>query len=270
MAHEREHLALRQHLGLQTAKTGQDVMRVVRSLPGREGPTDPVPFMQRYFEVEGINVRTEIVKYPNSNKVLILAPNHFSRRRVFTTQESWYALVLTTLAAKQACISTSHVAWFSLRLNSHRLERFDRKKFRETQNAAIKAFQWIPVELNGEGRLKNLGEMAGITKNASDSGQHIGYFPEQKPSHTLDRYHNAFPKFLKFMQLLDHPIQIIPTSIHFEGKTGHATFGCPIDFNTDTDINITARCTMIEIARNLPSKLRGHYKKAASSTTIGR
>ncbi|OGD85115.1 hypothetical protein A3B51_03375 [Candidatus Curtissbacteria bacterium RIFCSPLOWO2_01_FULL_41_18] len=241
----------------ESPKTLGQLYRSVREAAVRDERLDLLEYISRFLEHKNIRVTAQATEIPNPNSILIIAPNHFCRLPVLTTQESFKTTAVVTMAASDMRITGKHISWFMKRLNTG---IFDVGRFRETQNAAAKTFNSIPVEVDRRGKAKNLPEMQSALFRAIENDYCIGIFPEQQPSHSLKTYDVPYVKFLRFIASLQRPTQILPTSVFFVGNEAIVVFGELIDLSEHSDLTKIAERTITTIAKSLPRSLRGDYK----------
>lgn len=163
------------------------------------------PDMRDFLDLSGISVKAESQEAHNPSKFLIVAPNHHSRNRGYSTLESLYLVATSSVAAYDLNLADKHTAWV--------IKEVDEPKFgpqqleRAVQNATPVTYGTIPIRVEKKivwngivPKLKdwfaNRDEFRAQVAQNIASGNNIGYFPEQKPSRHLKEFHPAFPKFV--------------------------------------------------------------------------
>lgn len=210
-----------------------------------------------YCELKSVRIVASSAERPNPSIPLIITPNHYSQRLYSKTSEAFKDVVVTSLACYDQGLSKNHTVWFIKRLPIYPAGLG--MLVRKVQNASVVTYGSIPVEVRN-GSIANRNEMTEQYLEARQRGDNIGFFPEQKPTRALQRYHPDYITFLQFLRrLYPQGYQILPAAIFNEGKQTHVNFGNIIHVNSDIDERNVADQTLQIIAQNLPAGLRGPW-----------
>jgi len=213
--------------------------------------------IRRYCELKGVSIVASSAEKPDPSIPLIITPNHYSQRLYSKTSEAFKDVVVTSLACYDQDLSKNHTAWFIKRLPIYPAGLG--MLIRKVQNASVVTYGSIPVAVKN-GSIANRDEMTEQYLDARQRGDNIGFFPEQKPTQVLQRYHPDYITFLRFLtHLYPQGYQILPTAIFNKGKRTHVNFGNIVRVNFNTDARDAADQTLQIIAQNLPSGLRGPW-----------
>lgn len=184
--------------------------------------------------------------------------------------ESLALVAIATVSAEDLNLIDNHTAWVIRKLNVHRFG--PGILARKVQNATIVTMGSIPVVVERKLKFKkfvprfkdtlvNKSELAQLIATNVNSGNNIGFFPEQMPSRELAPYHPNFARFLDGFKFVADEFQILPLAIHYEDKyTARANFGPIINLDSQSSSAEVAQLTMLRIARGLPRQLRGAYR----------
>lgn len=213
--------------------------------------------MRWYCQLKDIRIESSSHNKPSSEIPLIITPNHYSDKLYSKTSDAFRDVVVTTLACIDQGLSQANTAWFIKRLPIYPVGLG--MLVRQVQNASVVTYGSIPVEVKG-GKITNREEMTKQYLEAKEKGDNIGFFPEQKPTKVLQRYHPDYIKFLSFLELLyPQGFQILPVAIFNDDRQIHVNFGLVIYAEVGNDKKYVADKTMLTIAQNLPSQLRGPW-----------
>lgn len=211
-----------------------------------------------------------LLEVPNSDKPLLLALNHHSRQRFFTTEESLRAVAIASVSAREYGITDKHIAWMIRELPIPPVGIG--KMARQVQNATGSVFDSVPARtirrLSLKGGIPSFKET--MTKDDTNSlitrvahrvqrGNALGVFPEQEPTFKLRPYHRNFSRTLDTLKLLTPEYQISTMACFYEGNVAHAVYGPVIDVQRDSDAREIATLVMRGIAQGMPQHLRGVY-----------
>jgi hypothetical protein len=233
---------------------------------------DLVDYLGAFLKSGNIILKTEAQSPVDPNKLLIIASNHHSRSKRFTTRESLRTVGIVSVSARKAGVSPSHIAWLIKELEIPAIGIG--KMPREVQNATIDVFGSIPA------RFKSSIERAGIFPkfvskpiNAAEvnekiglnfeAGNNIGIFPEQEPSFKLLQHHPSYPAVLglarRHAQLQGKELEMATLAVFYEDNVAHAAWGPRFDIKPNCDLGTIAAESMLGIASKMPQKLRGYY-----------
>lgn len=213
--------------------------------------------MRWYCQLKDIRIESSSHNKPDPEIPLIIAPNHYAERLYSKTSDAFRDVVVTTLACIDQGLSETNTAWFIKRLPIYPVG-FG-MLVRQVQNASVVTYGSIPVEVKG-GKIANRDEMTKQYLEAKKRGDNIGFFPEQKPTKVLQKYHPDYIKLLSFLeQLYPQGFQILPVAIFNDDRQIRVNFGPVIHAVVGDDKKYVADKTMLTIAQNLPSRLRGPW-----------
>ncbi len=231
---------------------------------------DMVPYLDAFIRVGGFTLKTEKGDLPDPNKLLIIAVNHHSRQRFFTTKESLRVVGIATVSTRNEGISEKDIAWMVRHLPIPLVGIG--KMARQVQNATGPVFDSIPArtvkKLSIKGFVPRYRETMtnedtiSLIKRVTHRVQNnfaLGVLPEQEPSFELKPYHRNFARTLDNLKLLSSDYQIATIASFYERNLAFAVYGPVIGIQKETDIHEAATKVMKGIAQGLPRKLKGHY-----------
>lgn len=229
-----------------------------------------VDYLSAYLKACGYKLKVVNGEVPNSDKPLLLALNHHSRQRFFTTEESLRAVAIASVSAREYGITSKPIAWMIRELPVPPVGIG--KMARQVQNATGIVFDSIPAKTVKKLSFKGFVPRYRETMTPEDanslitrvvdrvqSGNALGVFPEQEPTFELRPYHRNFTRTLDTLKLLTPEYQISTMACFYEGNTAFAVYGPVIDVRQDSPAAETATLVMKGIASGMPRNLRGAY-----------
>lgn len=227
-------------------------------------------YLSAFLNSEGYKLYVEKGEAVDSSKPLIVALNHHSRQRYFTTEESLRTVAIASVSARDHGVTEKHIAWMVRELPIPPVGIG--KMARQVQNATGPVFDSVPAKtvkkLTFRRGIPQLRETMTkddttslVTRVASkvQNGNALGIFPEQEPTFQLKPHHRNFERTLNSLKLLAPEYQIATLSVFYEGKLAHAIYGPVLEFTRESDARQTAIQVMQGIARNMPRDLRGPH-----------
>lgn len=233
-----------------------------------------VDYLSSFLNSEGYKLYIENGQALDPSKPLVIALNHHSRQRFFTTEESLRAVAIASVSARNGGVTDKHIAWMIRMLPIPAIGIG--KMARQVQNATGIVFDSLPATT-----VKKFSLRGGVPKyyetmtKADASSLNIrvasriqnnyalGTFPEQEPSFGLKPYHPNFANNIDRLRLVAPEYQVATRAIFYQGKLAHAIYGPRIDVHAGTDPHEASTTIMRGIASGMPRKLRGYYSKAA-------
>lgn len=232
-----------------------------------------VDYLSAFLNSEGYRLYVEKGEAIDPNKPLVVALNHHSRQRYFTTEESLRAVAIASVSARNEAITDKHIAWMIRKLPIPLVGVG--KLARQVQNATGTVFDSLPATTVKKFSLSR-GLYETMTKPDTDSlnirianrvlrGDALGSFPEQEPSFELRPYHINFANNVHRLRAIAPEYQVASLAVFYEGKLAHAIWGPVINVDKQSDHHEKAGEIMLGIAAGMPRDLRGHYAKSLQS-----
>lgn len=251
-------------------KTEKELFRDVIEAQYNGVKLDMVPYLDAYIKVGGFTLKTEKGDTPDPKKLLVIAVNHHSRQRFFTTKESLRVVGIASVSTRNEGISEKNIAWMVRHLPIPLIGIG--KMARQVQNATGPVFDSLPAKTVKKFSMKRLIPRYRETMTDEDTKSlmarvahrvqndfALGVLPEQEPGFELKPYHRNFTRTLNNLKLLSSDYQIETLATFYERNLAFAIFGPIISIQKDTDANDAATATMKGIAQGMPRKLRGFY-----------
>ncbi len=229
-----------------------------------------IEYLDAFLRSEGYTLKIETGEIPDPDKPLVLAVNHHSRQRFFTTEESLRTVGIASVSARQAGVTDKSIAWMVRQLRIPPVGIG--KMARQVQNATGPVFDSIPARTIK--RLSRKGKALKYRETMTDedtqsllervahrvqNGFALGVFPEQEPSFSLRPYHRNFARTLGNLKFLSPDYQVLTLACFYEGKVARAVYGPVIDIKKETNVQEAATAVMHGIAQGMPIKLQGAY-----------
>ncbi len=231
---------------------------------------DMVPYLDAFIKIGGFTLKAEKGDLPDPNKLLVIAVNHHSRQRFFTTKESLRVVGIASVSTRNEGISEKDIAWMVRQLPIPPIGIG--KMARQVQNATGPVFDSIPARTIKKLSMKGIIPRYRETMNKEDTNSlmtrvihrvqnnyALGVLPEQEPGFELKPYHRNFVRTLENLKLLSTHYQITTLASFYERNIAFAVYGPVIGIQKETDVHEAATEVMKGIAQGLPRKLRGHY-----------
>lgn len=231
---------------------------------------DLVNYLDAFIRAGGFTLKTERGDPPDPNKPLLIAVNHHSRQRFFTTKESLRVVGIATVSARNEGISEKDIAWMVRELPIPFIGIG--KMARQVQNATGPVFDSIPAKTVVKFSMRGIVPRFRETMTKADTSSLItrvthrvqnnyalGVLPEQEPGFELKPYHKNFARTLDNLKLLSSNYQIATLACFYENNLAFAVYGPVIEITRDTDVHEASTEVMKGIAQGLPRKLKGHY-----------
>ena len=233
----------------------------------------------KLYELKGFDFQFSIPGIPIPDKPTLVVANHYCRsldKRVnpSTTDEIQLTTAAVTVAVNQA--TDKQVSW-AAQEDLRTKFWFLRLKGRETQLAAIKVYDFIPVKKSkrSKNRKKEENVINPLRECAKRLEQNclVCVYPEGKVGSfvrpgILRKHDRAFPFFIRELDHSGIDFQLLPASIFSKEKTYTIVVGKPFE-PLGSSVR-TAEYAMAMIAQNLPEHLKGHYALKSTSATTGK
>lgn len=258
------------HPDILRTKSKKELFRDVIEADTNGVQHDMVDYLDAFLHSEGYKLHVETGDKIDPDLPLVIAPNHHSRQRFFTTEESLRTVAIASVSARDHNVTDKHIAWLVRELPIPTVGIG--KMARKVQNATGSVFNSVPAKTSRKFTFKGgvpaiketmtreaTNSLLSRVANRVRSGNALGVFPEQEPTWELKNHHPNFERNINNMKLLSPNYQIATLACFYEGKTAFAIYGPVVNVGLNSDASEIANLVMRGIAQGMPRDLRGPY-----------